>query len=338
MTYERKTEIELTYEGVDISNDIAPSLLSFRYTDNGTGRADDLQISLEDREGRWRGTWFPNDGDNIKASLLLHYWTDTKPLRLSCGTFQVDGIDYSGPPDVIHISAVSWPVESGLKNEEKSKAWEKVSLSQIASRIADGAGLKSQFETLDVKYDRIDQTQQTDIAFLAQLAEKEGASVKVTNGLLVVYDDRRFELVPPVATIERGESRVKSYSFQRNIVDAAYASCTLTYFDTSNKKKQTITGTYAIPGAKGPTLKIQERVESTAEAIRYARNELRRRNREAQKASFVMMGDPKLVQGVTLDIKGYGKYDGIYFVETATHSVDGGGYETTIDCRKVLNF
>lgn len=336
MTYQRKTEIELTYEGANISDDIAPYLLSFTYTDNGTGRADDLRITLQDRDGRWCDTWMPEDGDSIKASILLHYWVDTKPQRLSCGTFDVDSVDYSGPPDTIEISAVSWPVASGLKNEAKNKAWEKVTLSQIANRIAANASLKAQFETIDVNYERIDQTQQTDIAFLAQLAEKEGASVKVANGTIVVYDDRRFESVPPVRTIERGASRVKNYRFAHGVIDAAYASCTLTYYDSS--KKQNITGTYTIPGAKGPVLKIQERVESTAEAIRYARNELRRRNREAQKASFVLIGDPGLVQGVTVRVAGYGKFDAVYFVETATHSVSGGGYETTIDCRKVLNF
>lgn len=338
MSYERKTQIELTYEGVNISDDIAPFLLSFRYGDNGTNRADDLQITLQDREGRWRRDWFPSDGDQIKASIVTRYWEDGTPRRLFCGSFQVDAIGYGGPPDTIQISAVSWPVASGLKNEEKSKAWEKVTFSQIANRIAEIAGLTCQFETEDVSYDRMDQSQQTDIAFLAQLAEKEGATVKVTNEAIVVYDDVRMESMPPVRVIERGVSRVKTYDFQRGIIDAAYASCTLTYSDVGHNQKRTITGTYAIPGAKGPTLKIQERVESTAEAVRYARNELRRRNREAQKARFALMGDTELVQGVTIQVKGYGKFDGIYFVETASHSIGGGGFETSIDCRKVLNF
>jgi len=334
MIFGRRTIVELTYEGVNITDDIAPYLLSFQYTDNGTNRSDDLQITLQDRAGNWRDPWMPQDGDKIQATIVPIDWGHD--LSLSCGTFQVDGIEYNGPPDTIQISGVSFPVASGLKSEEKSKAWEKVTLSQITSRIAASAGLTAQFETDDVKYDRIDQTNQTDVAFLAQLADKEGATVKVTNELLVVYDDRKFENEPPVRTLERGVNLVKTYGFSRNVIDMAYSSCTLTYYDSS--KNKTITGTFEIPGATGPVLKIQERVESTAEAVRYAKNELRRRNREAQKARFQLVGDPNLVQGVTVEVKGYGQFDGIYFVETATHTVGGGGYETSIDARKVLTF
>jgi phage protein D len=333
MTEPRWAAIELIYQGVDISGDVAPFLLSLQYTDNGTGRADDLQITLQDRDGLWRAGWMPQNGDSIQAAIIPVNW-DME--RLDCGTFEVDTIEYNGPTDTIQIKGVSFPVTSGLKSEAKSKAWEKVTLSLITARIAEAAGLSAQFETDDVSYERIDQTEQTDISFLAQLAEREGATVKVTNDLLVVYDDRRFESESPVMTIERGKSLVKTFGFTRGVIDAAYASCTLTYYDSSNN--QTISGTYEIPGAVGPALKIQQRVESVAEAIRYARNELRKRNREAQKARFRLIGDTSIVQGVTIEVYGYGNFDGVYFVETATHTVGGGGFETAIEARKVLTY
>ena len=50
----RKTEIMLIYEGIDISRDIAPFLLSFEYTDKSSGESDDLQIQMEDCDGKWR--------------------------------------------------------------------------------------------------------------------------------------------------------------------------------------------------------------------------------------------------------------------------------------------
>lgn len=335
----RRTEIAVTYAGKNISADIAPYMLDMRYTDHGTGKADELQISLQDRDGKWRSPWMPQAGDSIEAGIVLHHWTKPDSRQtVGFGSFEVDDLSYSGPPDTFQISATAFPLKSGLKNEAKTKAWEKVSLSQIVSRIAADAGMEAQFETFDVDYDRIDQTEQTDIAFLAQLADKEGATVKVASKTIVVYDDRKFEQVAPVRTLERGKANIKSYDFSCSLMGAAYTSCEVTYYDTY--KKQTISGSFTVPEAdkSGPTLKLHERVESTADAVRYARNELRRRNREAQRARFVLLGDPGIVQGVTVAVKGYGEFDAVYFVETATHSVGSGGYETTIELRKVLSY
>jgi len=335
----RRAEVEITYEGVNITQDIAPFLLSFRYTDNGTGKADDISITLQDKDGKWRNPWMPVDGDKISANIVLYHWEKHGVVqRVKCGTFYVDTVSYGGPPDTITIGAVSYPVAGGLKREKKTKAWEKVTFKQISSRIASDAKLKLIFETTDVKYDRMDQTEQSDIAFLAQLAEKESASVKVTNDTIVIYDDYKFENTKPVREIERGKSNLKKYGFSRNFDGVGYAKCTVSYSKTVKKQKQTITGSFTIPGKQGPTLKIQERVESTAEAVRRARNELRNRNKQANKASFTLLGDPKLVQGVTVEVLKFGRFNGKYFTESVTHSIGGSGYETSIQCRKVLTF
>lgn len=337
MTDSYRVELDLTYEGVNISRDIAPYLLSFRYTDHGTGKADDLRITLQDREGKWRLPWMPQTGDSVTAAIVL--LNADKPgsrKSVSLGSFEVDQLVYGGPPDTLQVGAVAFPLGTGMKVEEKTKAWEKTTLRQIAESIARTAGLRLQFETDNVSYDRIDQTQQTDIAFLAGIAEKEGATVKITNGALVIFDDRKFENQKPVRIIERGKSLVKTYTFEHSVVGAAYAACNLTYYDSV--KARTITGTYRIPGASGPILKIQERVESEAEAIRVARNTLRQRNRDAQRARFTLVGDPGVAQGVTVAVKGYGRFDAVYFIETATHAGGSSGYETILELRKVLTF
>jgi hypothetical protein len=45
-----------------------------------------------------------------------------------------------------------------------------------------------------------------------------------------------------------------------------------------------------------------------------------------------------MAAGVTIEVKGWKKFDGKYIVESATHSVDGGGYTTRIEIRKVLGW
>ena len=53
----RRTVVRLTFAGVDISADINKHLLSLTYTDNEEDKTDDLQLSLDDREGVWLGNW-----------------------------------------------------------------------------------------------------------------------------------------------------------------------------------------------------------------------------------------------------------------------------------------
>lgn len=48
-----RTTEKVVYEGDDVSTDIAPYILSFEYTDKSSGELDEIQLTLEDREGKW---------------------------------------------------------------------------------------------------------------------------------------------------------------------------------------------------------------------------------------------------------------------------------------------
>lgn len=334
----RQAIVNLVYEGVDISRDIAPYLISLSYTDAGNCRADDLQISLADPDGRWRSSWMPKRGERVQASITLKDWYfEGSERRLDCGIFDVDTVSYTGPdPDEITIHAVSYPGKSAIKNETRTRSWENVTLRQIAKQIANAAGLGLLYEMAEVVYDRINQSEETDLAFLSSQAEREGAALKVTNDMLVLFDEQKYEKQPPVREIVRGESDILSYSFDVQTVGVSYASCEITYTDS---KKKTIRGSFKVPGADGgPVLKLNERVASVAEANRKARAALRRANKDAQRATLELMGDYMLVQGVTVKLSGFGAFDDVYFVETARHMIDRSGYRTRIELRKVLGY
>ena len=40
--------------------------------------------------------------------------------------------------------------------------------------------------------------------------------------------------------------------------------------------------------------------------------------------------------GITVQVSGYGAFDGKYIIETATHSVSKSGYKTDLTLRRVL--
>lgn len=137
----RRTVIRLTFEGVDISADINRNLLSMTYTDNEEDKTDDLQLSLDDREGVWLGNWLntpsASKGAEISAVIVQKNWeSDGKDRVLDCGVFEIDTVDGSGPPAKATIKAGSIPYSSTIRTQKKTKAWENYTLSGIANEIA----------------------------------------------------------------------------------------------------------------------------------------------------------------------------------------------------------
>ena len=142
--------------------------------------------------------------------------------ELDCGAFEIDGVDFLGPPNMVSIKAVSTPVSSSMRREMKTRAWEDVTLRQIAQDIADDAGFDMMYEVdTDVQLDRIEQLEMSDMAFLLGLARQYGIAVKVTNNKVVLFKELSFEARPVVETFDMGEvgGRLINYRFSQDTSD-----------------------------------------------------------------------------------------------------------------------
>ena len=81
----RNITANISYNDKDISADISAFLKSISYTDNLSGEADTLDLTLEDRKGIWQNEWFPEKGATLNASLNAENWqaiSGTSTLRL----------------------------------------------------------------------------------------------------------------------------------------------------------------------------------------------------------------------------------------------------------------
>lgn len=223
MTTARQAIVKIVYNAKDISNDIAPFLLDFSYTDNESGKADDIQITLEDRNQLWIGDWFPAKGDTITASIVVSDWfRQGEAISLPCGTFTVDEIDFSGPPSTVAIKATSIPTTAGIKGQTKTRAWERISLQAIAAEIAAGASLSLMYEADgNPQYLRIDQVESSDLAFLQLLCEQACVALKVTDNKIVIFDKRAYESNDAVRTIDRLAGDVKNYGLKSKTAGTA---------------------------------------------------------------------------------------------------------------------
>lgn len=335
----RRTKPKVIFNGTDISTDIEPYLKSLTYVDYEEDKADDLQLELQDRDGVWLKSWLNSTdvkGSTLEAVIVRKNWHgDNKDDVLDCGSFELDNISVSGPPSKVTIKATGLPFTSAARTQKKTKAWEKIRLSGIANEIASGAGMRCMFESsYDPLYERREQIQESDIAFLKRLCKAAGISLKVTNGIIVLFEASTYEQKEAVRTISPG-NEVLSYSFSTNFHDTDYASCHVSYTDPLTQTTYEYTYTPKDADSSGQVLEINEKVSSKDEAKKLAQKRLREKNKNTFAASFTLVGDPSLVAGVTVIVSGYGLFDGKYIIEQATHTVSG-GYKVSVTLRQVL--
>jgi phage protein D len=332
----RSTELAITYDGVDISTDIAPFVLSLAYTDHDGGKADDLQIRLEDRAGLWRGSWYPRKGALITAAITSRSGDEKR--RVSCGTFAIDELGVSGPPSVVALKAVSSLTAKGFKREKKTRAWEKITLRAIAAQMAADHGMTLFFESSRVpEYNRVDQREESDLKFLKRLCDDADFNLKVSEEKLIVYESKTLEQRPSVATIALGPD-LSRYSFTDKTLEI-YRACEVTYHDPASNQDRVYRYDAPDSPAVGQVLKINQRVESHAAAMTLAERSLRRKNKVEQTGEIVMPGNPALLAGINITTSGFGVFDAKQFVTEARHSYDrASGYQTAIKFRRVLSY
>lgn len=335
MTNTRRARIDIDYMGKKISKELAPHLVNFKFNDN-EGKSDDIEIELEDREGKWHGPWLPNEGDKIQVVIVLENWEEARTVsQLDCGTFFVDDVNLKGPPDAVTVKALSIPFKDGGKQTKFTRAWENATLPTILGDVARSAGLTLVYDAPVYTYERMDQTKETNLGFAKRIAKVEGLSVKVMKEQLIVYEQLKYEKKSEVREIVKGESDVLNYDF-KNSTTEKYKKIEISYFD--KKKKKYVKYAYDVPGVStGPTLKVTKKARNIAEAKRWAQMEARNKNKTAKTGKITLLGDENLIQGVTVKVKKFGAFDGKYFIESTSHNVTG-GYTVDVNLREVLSY
>ena len=336
MPQARRTTIKCLYEGTDISTDIANYFKSFSVREVLSGEADTAEITMHDREELWTGDWLPDRGATMDITLTVNDWEgegDTRELPL--GKFEVDEITNSGPPNEAKIKLVSIPNNSSLRGVEKTRAWEKVKLSQILKDVAAGAEMESYFDaTEDPTLERAEQSEQTDLSFLQKLCKDAGLALKVSDKKIIVFDISKYEQADPVLTITKKSNWLLSFEC-RSTIHNIYKAAHVKY--KHSKKNKLIEYTFTDPKReKGQTLQINEKVETLEEAEKLAKKKLHEKNLEEVAVSMTLVGNFALLASNTVELKGFHRYDGKYLVKQSTHDI-GHGYTTKIELRRVID-
>lgn len=324
----RSPKFTVEYAGKNITADVAENLIRLSYTDAAEGESDEVVITLEDSAGLWRSDWYPTKGEKLTISIGYD------DLLVPCGTFEIDEIELTGPPDSITIKALAVPIKSTLRTK-KNKAHENKTLKQIAQTIAGDNGLTLTGEIEDVRFERITQNRETDLGFLKRISYEYGHVFSVRDKKLIFTTIYALEEAGPVTTIDR--SQLTRYTIKDQTA-TGYAKAEVKYHNPADRK--VIDGTKSEDDSKeitkGDTLVLTTKAENKQQAEKKAKAALHRANSKQQEGSLSLEGAPLLLAGNNFELTGMGQISGKFHVVKSVHTFDrSGGYSTSAEIKRV---
>lgn len=310
------------YENKDITAQISSNVLSVSYTDFEHGQSDEIEIQVEDNQNLWKSSWYPSKGDALK----LHIGYKDEKL-LNCGCFEIDELEFASPPDTITLKALAANIKKALR-QKNSVAYENKTLKQIAQQIAEKHGLTLVGNIRDIKIRRITQNKKRDLEFLKNLAEEYGYIFKISDNKLTFYETAKLKSANPTMILTRQD--LISFSI-RDKTNNQYSSCEVSYHHPRRKKK--IVSKIQGNSVKADSLKIHTRCENKEQAILKAKAGINKNS--PIEGTITVIGNPHLVAGLNIELKGLYHLSGKYHIKQAKHTINRtSGYITELEIEK----
>lgn len=314
---------ELFYEQKNITKIVSQYVKSIEYIDVEHGESDELQIVFEDSEKLWQNSWIPSNGDSLR--LYLGYKGEK---LLNCGSFEIDEIEFTAPPDTLTVKALATGIKKPLR-QQNSIAYEDKTLKQIAYEIAHRHGLILVGEVENVRVERITQNQERDLTFLKKLAEQYGYIFKVTENNLVFYKTEKLLNANAAKILYKND--LTSINLKEKTAQK-YKAAIVSYHNP--KTGQRVTASIQNENCvKGDVLKITSRCENKEQAILQARAALEKNNHTIE--GFIdLAGNSQYIAGLNIEVKDIGYFSGKYHIKRARHYIDrSSGYQLNLEVK-----
>lgn len=328
----RRTEVEITYNGVAVTTKLEQYKTEVTYTDPASGEVDSLDIAMHDRDRQWVTAWVPVMGDTMTASIKAKDWDGPGDARiLPCGFFVLDNYEYSGWPLAATISGVSVPADGSFRATERTKTWEKVTIHEIGKEIAARAGVAIVWDVEGEPFaiESVEQSEQTDCDFFMSLCDTYGLAMKVYAQKIVVYDREAYKKKTAVAKIT--EQEITSWSYSKSTA-GSYTGGEYAYTDPTTEEEIKVT-----VGTGKRILKQSGKADSKADAERIIKAAVAKANHGSTKLSATIMGRADLVASQCVTVVGLGKLSGKYFIDKIAHHITGSGYTMDLELSLVKN-
>jgi len=231
--------------------------------------ADQLDITLSDTDGRLD---LPKTGAVIEVSLG---WAGS--ALVPKGSYTVDEIEHSGPPDVLTVRARSADVRASLKTQ-KTISRDKTTLGAIITEIAGAHQLKPAIGQglAATAIAHIDQTNESDAHFLTRLGVEYDAMATIKNGHLLFLRAGEAATANGIALTPVAIRRSDGDRHRYNAADrkGKYSGVKAQWIDTEKAKVFD-----ALAGEDGQCKTLRKTYPTRQEAQSAADSEFRRINR-----------------------------------------------------------
>lgn len=322
-----RPSVTVLYDGKDISSDLSPGLISVEYTDNSEGVSDEVMIAVEDTAGLWRNGWYPDKGATLELTFSLG------ALSLPCGEFEIDEVEFTGPPDTVQIRALAAGVKKAFRTKQ-TRAYENVTLKDIASKVAAAYSLTLSGEIAPINIKHKLQHRTRDLTFLKELALEYGYTFAVRGKKLVFTALDSIESTPGVAILDVTD--VTRYQFRDKMLET-FKDAKAKYHNPQTNEVVEGEQSASVKDVSGDTLEIRTKSEDATQAKAKAKAALHQANSKKVEGSLSLPGNPQLMAGLNLTLTGFGgKLSGKYHILRSRHTISrGAGYMTEIEVKQL---
>lgn len=225
---------KLSINGKPFNTDALSRIISISLTDKSGFEADELTVSLSDHDGK-----LALPPKSAEITIALGY---IETGILDKGSYKITEVSWSGAPDTLHITAQSADTSDRF-SEAKEKSWHKTSLTEIIESIAAANGYTPIIGKAyqDEKIDHIDQSNESDAAFLSRLAERYDAIATVKHGRLLFVSSGEATTASgqPLPTIRITRNSGDQYTFRYSNTES-YNAVRAYYIDKQTGKKHEV--------------------------------------------------------------------------------------------------
>lgn len=181
---QRQAAYELVVDGKSIDGAVKPRLHSLSLTERRGAEADELELVLNDTDGKLA---IPPAGATVTLKLG---WLDLRdgasPVLIDKGSFTVDERGHGGTPDRLTIRARSANLTRAFRTRQ-TQTWSNTTLGTVLEDVAVRNGLQARVaaDKAAIAVSHLTQDSESDSAFLARLGRLHDAMATVKAGRLL---------------------------------------------------------------------------------------------------------------------------------------------------------
>lgn len=315
--------LKLDWEDQEVSKDFYKAVESVRVVDESDLAADTLTLELSNSH------LHPLPPEGRLLEVYLGYSDVLGQEVTSMGCFAIDQIKEKWPANRLTVTAKGFDTRNDLKTR-KDRSFKNTNLGEIFSSIARENNKEPRIseEVFQMKSKAVYvQSQESDVNFIYRLCREASLTFKLNGDFLIIKPKADGKSVSglkiPLSKISKQSVRGGSLT---GLGRSRYGSVEGSYYDPNTALHKVFKS-----GSDSPVLKLPAVFPSLEEASSACLAALERSKFSEKRVSLELDGNPNLRAGGEVLLEEFRpEIDGVWQVQTATHSFGKMGYSTSL--------